>query len=68
MLKTKKYLDASDTGDALCVGATQIIRWAKEQKIPHIELPNGRFRFDLDAVREALNKNVANGGQVDAGR
>ena len=54
MKKEKQFLDASDTGDALCVGASQILRWAKQGKIPHIKLPSGRFRFDLDAVRAEL--------------
>lgn len=50
----QQYLEASDICDIIGVMPKQIISWAKDGKIPHLKLPNGRFRFKLDDVIKSL--------------
>ena len=49
-----KFVDARTMGDLLGVKAKYIRIWARQDKIPKLVLPNGRFAFDANAVIEAL--------------
>ncbi|MFH1613849.1 MAG: hypothetical protein ABIG61_02030 [Planctomycetota bacterium] len=49
-----KFVDAGAMGDLLGVKAKYIRIWARQDKIPKLVLPNGRFVFEPNAVIEAL--------------
>ena len=58
-----KFVDAGAMGDLLGVKAKYVRIWARQNKIPKLVLPNGRFVFNPNAVIEALkaNKGDSNG-------
>lgn len=49
-----KFVDAGTMGDLLGVKAKHVRIWARQDKIPKLVLPNGRFAFNPNAVIEAL--------------
>ena len=55
-----KFVDAGAMGDILGVKAKYVRIWARQDKIPKLVLPNGRFAFNPNAVIEALKANRGN--------
>ena len=58
-----KFVDAGAMGDLLGVKAKHVRIWARQDKIPKLTLPNGRFAFNPNAVIQALktSKGSTNG-------
>jgi predicted site-specific integrase-resolvase len=58
-----KFVDAGTMGDLLGVKAKHVRIWARQDKIPKLVLPNGRFAFNPNAVIETLkaSKGETNG-------
>jgi len=59
-----KFVTAKDMADLLGVKARNVRRWAREERIPKLVLPSGRFVFNPEVVVRALQvRNKA--GEVD---
>lgn len=53
-----EIVNASVLADYLSVDIHTVYRWTKSDKIPHIVLPGGQYRYVLKEVLDALKENV----------
>jgi predicted DNA-binding transcriptional regulator AlpA len=49
---TQRLLTDSEAADILQMPSARLARFAKENEVPHLRLPDGEIRFDLDDLRQ----------------
>ena len=57
---------AQDVSFWLCCPTRQVLRWAKDGKLPSIKLPDGELVFDPAELSDWLTKQRAEGTADDA--
>lgn len=62
--RESELLTSAEVASALGVGVAVVQEWAREDKIAHITLPSGRYRFRRETVDAILAGTPATSGSA----